>query len=406
MKKVFNFSLRYIFYTSLLISFISGCKIQFSDAMQMGQVMPGEIDQTIEFTPVRGLIIIPVIIKGTEYRFLFDTGAPSAISESIQKKYGFKIVSTSDLTDAQGNKQNIKYVKIDTLDIQGTPFINTSAFVGNFENNPVLKCLNIDGIIGANLMRYYTWQIDLKNNKLRFTNQSINEICDSTFVKTSFHSDDQYSVLVDFKADEIVVKNIKIDYGFNSWFSLPGNVFDEMENRDVLNNVFIKVGTTTSGLFGKAQKHNTKIGLFNTCTLNNLRLNNLEVQTGKSRLLGTKLLQKYIVTIDWNNKLICFGDPEEISFEELATFGFSIGLSENNRIFFQSIVVDGPAQLAGIEPEMIIDKLNDFSFEDESDFCNYVNDYKAIGDSVILGYYDFGGVYHDTILVKEVLYSN
>lgn len=406
MKKALNFSLRYILYISLLISFISGCKIQFSDAMQMGQVISGEIDQTIEFTPVRGLIIIPVIIKGTEYRFLFDTGAPSAISEAIQNKYGFKVISTSDLTDAQGNKQNTKYVGIDTLGIQGVPFINTAAFVGNFENNPVLKCLNIDGIIGANLMRYYTWQIDLKNNKLRFTNQSINEICESTYVQSSFHTDDQYSVLMDFQAKEIVVKNIKVDYGFNSWLSLPGNIFDEMEKKDVFKEVFIKVGTTTSGLFGKAQNHNTKIGLFNACTLNNLQLNNLEVQTGKSRLLGTKLLQKYLVTIDWNNKSICFGNPEEISIDELATYGFSIGLSENNRIFFQSIVVDGPAQLAGIEPEMIIEKLNEYSFEGESDFCSYVNDYKSVSDSVSIGYYDFGGVYHDTVLVKRFLFSN
>ena len=406
MKKAFNLSLRYIFYTFLLISFISGCKIQFSDAMQMGQVMSGKIDQSIEFTPVRGLIIIPVDINGTKYRFLFDTGAPSAVSEDIQKKYSFKHISASDLTDAQGNRQKTKYVKIDTLDIQGTPFINTAAFVGNFKNNPVLKCLNIDGIIGANLMRYYTWQIDLKNNILRFTNKSIDEICDSNQILSSFYTDDQYSVLLDFKADEIVVKNIKVDYGFNSWLSLPGNIFDEMENQEVFNNVFVKVGTTTSGLFGKAQKHNTKIGVFNSCTLNNLQLNNLEVQTGKSRLLGTQLLKKYLVTIDWNNKSICFGNPDKISTDELATFGFSIGLSESNRIFFQSIIIDGPAQLAGIEPDMIIDKLNDYSFEGENDFCNYVNDYKAIGDTVILGYFDFSGVYHDTILVKEVLFSN
>jgi len=406
MKKVFNFSLRYIFYASLLITFISGCKIQFSDAMQMGQVMPGAIDQTIEFIPVRGLIIIPVNIKGTEYRFLYDTGAPSAISEAIQNKYGFKVVSTSDLTDAQGNKQKTKYVEIDTLRIQGIPFINTAAFVGNFENNPVLKCLKLDGIIGANLMRYYTWQIDLKNNKLRFTNQSINDICDSNHIFSSFNTDDQYSVLLDFKADEIVVKNIKVDYGFNSWLSLPGNIFDEMENKEVFKDVVVKVGTTTSGLFGKAQKHNTNIGVFATCSLNSLQIDNLEVQTGKSRLLGTRLLEKYLVTIDWNSKSICFGDPEKISIDELSTYGFSIGLSESNRIFFQSIIIDGPAQLAGIEPDMIIDKLNDFSFEGESDFCNYVNDYKAVGDSVKLGYYDFGGVYQDTILVKKILFSN
>jgi len=406
MTKTFNFFLSYILYSSLLISFISGCKIQFSDAMQMGKVRSGEIDQTIEFTPVRGLIIIPVKIKGTEYRFLFDTGAPSAISEAIQKKYNFKHISASDLTDAQGNRQKTKYVKIDTLNIHGTPFINTTAFVGNFKINPVLKCLNIDGIIGANLMRYYTWQIDLKNNKLRFTNKSVNEICNSNDILSSFYTDDQFSVLMDFQTEEIFVKNIKIDYGFNSWFSLPENIFDEMENKEVFKDVLLKVGTTTSGLFGKAQNHNIKIGVFKSCSLNNLQLNNLEVQTGKSRLLGTRFLQKYLVTIDWNNKSICFGDSEEILADELATYGFSIGLSENNRIFFQSIVVGGPAQLAGIEPEMIIEKLNDFSFENEDDFCNYVTEYENFGDSVIIGYYDFGGVYHDTVLIKKILFFN
>ena len=255
-------------------------------------------------------------------------------------------------------------------------------------------------------MRFYTWQIDLQNNKLRFTDLSINEICDPTFVQSSFYTDDQYSVLMDFKAEEIVVKNLKVDYGFNSWLSLPGNIFDEMENKEVFENVFDKVGTTTSGLFGKPQSHNTKIGVFDTCSINNLQVKNLEVQTGKSRLLGTKLLQKYLVTIDWKSNSICFGNSENISLNELATFGFSIGLSESNRIFFQTIVVEGPAELAGIHPEMIIDKLNEFSFDDENDFCRYVNDYNSIADSVKIGYYDFGGVYHDTVLVKKVLYSN
>jgi len=55
---------------------------------------------------------------------------------------------------------------------------------------------------------------------------------------------------------------------------------------------------------------------------------------------------------------------------------------------------------------MIIDKLNNYSFEGENDFCDYVNDYESIGDTVILGYYDFGGVYHDTVLVKKILFSN
>lgn len=406
MLKASSFFLNFILWVSILISFISGCKVQFSDAMKMGQVKSAEIDRTIEFTPVRGLIIIPVNIKGTEYRFLFDTGAPSAISESIQNKYGFKLISTSDLTDAQGNKQNTKYVKVDTLVIQNNPFINTAAFVGNFKNNPVLKCLDIDGIIGANLMRYYTWQIDLKNNKIRFTNLSIDEICDSTFAWSSFNTDDQYSVLMDFQTEDIAVKNIKVDYGFNSWLSLPGNIFNEMENKDVFKDVFIKVGTTTSGLFGKAQNHNTKIGMLNTCSLNNLQIKNLEVQTGKSRLLGTKFLQKYLITIDWNNKSICFGYPEQISIDELSTYGFSIGLSESNRIFFQSIIVGGPAELAGIEPDMIIDRLNHFQFEDENDFCNYVTEYSTVSDTIYLGYYDFGGVHHDTILVNKVLHSN
>ena len=95
----------------------------------------------------KGLIFLPVIIEGKEYRFLFDSGAPLSISNMLQNNHGFEIVSMGKIIDSDHNRKKVKWSQVDAIHIGDISFTQQTAFIGDFDANPLFKCLKIDGII-------------------------------------------------------------------------------------------------------------------------------------------------------------------------------------------------------------------------------------------------------------------
>src|SRR5436305_13422739 len=50
-----------------------------------GSIAESEFNETVHFQSVSGLIVIPVTIHGKVYEFIFDTGAPTIITEELAK---------------------------------------------------------------------------------------------------------------------------------------------------------------------------------------------------------------------------------------------------------------------------------------------------------------------------------
>ena len=65
----------------ILLIILVGCSMRWTEAIQMGGISQQEFEEVVDIEVTRGLIIVPVIINGETYRFLFDSGAPFSISE-------------------------------------------------------------------------------------------------------------------------------------------------------------------------------------------------------------------------------------------------------------------------------------------------------------------------------------
>jgi len=163
---------------------------------------------TIPFIKTVGLMKVPVEINGKVYSFIFDTGAEiSAIRADLVKSLGGTWLKSDTLYDAHNNKsiqdiynvEKVKFGKHEYSDIQ----------MLTFPNNPIFSCLEIDGIIGVNLIKKNSWIFDFDKDQIVIPNSNFSVI-ENNFTPMKFLIDGlrpKISLLID---------NNKIDFLFDS----------------------------------------------------------------------------------------------------------------------------------------------------------------------------------------------
>ena len=77
---------------SLLVLFLNSCMIRSLAALTSSNLKEKPVKEVvIDFEDVYGLMVVPVVIEGKTYRFIFDTGAGSTvISKEISELKSFK----------------------------------------------------------------------------------------------------------------------------------------------------------------------------------------------------------------------------------------------------------------------------------------------------------------------------
>ncbi|MFY0625590.1 MAG: aspartyl protease family protein [Reichenbachiella sp.] len=372
---------RSIKYSFCIIALLISCKVQWTEALKKGAVQNNSFEEAIEVQVLNDLIIIPVTIEGTQYRFLFDTGAPFSISTQIQNQMSYKKISSSQIKDTDENKSQVDYVTVSTLELGKIAFYNQTAFVANFESNPILKCMKLDGIIGSNLIRHCNWKIDFGNKEITISDLSHSN--DSpNFSNIPFHYDQQYNMMVDLNVGRAKIKNLTIDYGFNRSLSLPTNVFSTLKDKEIIKKTFFEVGTSRSGIIGKPRAINREMGILDTIKLSDVHHFNTLAKAEGSGLIGTGILSKHLIFIDWKNHTIQI-DSKHPSPSNPSSFGFKMGISRENEFYLQSIIEGSPAYNAGLSPNLKVVSVDSLDLITSS-FCDYMNFAKQNPDKLSL----------------------
>ncbi len=355
----------------ILLGLLIGCKTHWSKAVKYGSVPLESFYEVVDIDINSRLIFVPVEISGTTYRFLFDSGAPCSISQELQDELQFKNLRSGHIRDTDNNKAPIEWVLVDTMRIGNVLFAQQPAFVGDFTANPALACLNVDGIIGSNNIKFCNWTIDTQASKMTLTNSGIDSIGDfGTPIKYSY--DRQYNIGFDFKVENVTVKNIHLDYGSTGSLSITQTQFDTLKAYGLLDDVFIQAGVKQSGIVGKVTSVKKEISQIDTLKIGALEIPKVAVGTGTSRLLGNIVLSKYIVTIDSENRKLYFSPyVQERSIAK--TFGFQPGHSDSLNVYLQSITTGSPAEKAGLEANMQVLRIDSLDFENAHTICDYMD---------------------------------
>lgn len=354
-----------------ILIFFNSCVLSFSQLMRRGETINNDFEVTVKFDEYLGLVIVPVEINGKTYRFLFDTGATTGISSDLNEKLNNNTIFRGGLIDSDKNRTIVKYVSVDSLNIGGISFTNQSAFVINFDKNPILKCMDLDGILGSNTIKNCNWKIDFQNKKIELTNKEINP---TDKLNIPFKTDRQYNIKIDLKTGGLHITNLKLDYGSNGALSIPKSVIYDLKSQNIMTKITSQIGFSQSGITGEISSIKDLYGKLDSLYFNDLVFNNIPIKTGKG-LIGTGILSNWIVEIDWDHQNLYFTKQKE-QIDQTKTFGLFLNFTENRGVYVQSVILKSEADKKGIVPEMTVLKIGDSNLNNETQFCKSIKAYR------------------------------
>ena len=322
------------------------CVTHWTDAIQQGSIESGDINQVVDFTFENNLIIVPVQVNGKTYRFLLDTGAMTSISKEVQAEFQFKIISKGKLTDSDKSKSTVNYVQVKSMNVGGISFKNQTAFVSDLSANPILDCMNLDGILGSNTMRLCNWEFNYQKEQFTIHNDSDFNIPENA-VELAFKTDKQYDIMIPLGVGANTVRNLKLDTGSNGGLTIPNSIFSTLDQNGRFTSVFTETGKKQSGLFGKPVNIKRKLTYTDSIAVKGLTMNDVEIKTGTSGLIGNEILSRFEFAINWKKRVLYFV-PAGLPTSFNATFGISISINKNQNFYIQSIVEESKAYKKGI----------------------------------------------------------
>ena len=275
----------------------------------------------ITYKELKSKLIIPVIIQGKTYQFLFDTGAPNLISHTLEKEIQTRELSSIRVKDANDSGRPLNVVTIPVLEIGGVVFKNSPAIVNDPASNFLFDCLGIDGIIGSNLLRNSIVQIDSGKKQIIITDQMNRLDLEGKGFLDMALSTGQSSpyIWIQLRGEGKASEQVLIDTGAQGFYDLSGNSFEVLDNLKVFGSVESATGYKGLGLFGvsKPMLH-YRVLVPELAILGTSFLNVISISTGASKSrIGADLLSHGKVTLDFKNKKFFLeGFEQEVDLRE------------------------------------------------------------------------------------------
>jgi len=368
--------MKYLYF--LLLVMLVGCaRMNLVQLIQDGEVNISNSVTKVPFTYRAGLINLKVVIEGQIYNFLFDTGAPLLVSTEIFNKHGLKNKFSNKVRDSGGKTEELMFTKVPKLTIESAEFLNFGSAVQDMENSEVFKCLDFDGIIGANLFRELHLEINYKEQYLLLTkNWNLFDIPESV-TKTDFTTNISSTPLIDINIEGEMIENITFDTGSNGSLKISNTeISNQMEQRNKKDGLYA-YGFLSYGIHGK-QGNDTicrrKVDYIEIAGQKYEKTNVLF--QSKKDILGNEFLKNFRIFINWPKKEMYLYQHE--IFEDKAYYyhGFKL-VYLNEEYFISKLYVDSEASQKGMKLGDKILSINGISYTQipQSDFCHkFINE--------------------------------
>jgi hypothetical protein len=121
------------------------------------------------FTFRNNHIVLPVTVGGTTYQYVFDTGGYNDITDAIQEKNNFPVLTTQTVGSTNRLKAKVNIVKVDSIRIGSLTIKDLAMLQMNFDNTPSMQCGVDGGLIGASIIKQFVWQINFKTKTIILT---------------------------------------------------------------------------------------------------------------------------------------------------------------------------------------------------------------------------------------------
>lgn len=343
--------------------------------LRKGSVEQKDYNVEIPFEYNVGLIFIDVIIEGNTYKFLLDSGSSNVISTDLAKKLNLQSKSISALEDSQSASSEYNFTTIKKIQIGGLSYLDTGAAILDLNDSDDIACLNIHGLIGANLMKKSIWKIDYQSKTIQLSDNIKSIDISSESEKIPMFTELTGSPIIDVIVNQTEERNVVVDLGSNGGFDLSMDTYNALlnSNPDISQN--LSYGLSSSALSSNAlSKSNFYNVLSSNLSFGEVELANTRISFSENEnvsTIGSQFLENYDVIFNWFDYEIILIKKKEHNLSDLTTYGFSYGYN-NNYITIDKLFENSSASAAGLKIDDKIIKVNDTSFDtvSKSDWCD------------------------------------
>ncbi len=306
-------------------------------------------------------IFLNAEVNGKPYRFIFDTGSPTILSRKVVDELGLVIRGENTGKDANGNLVKMDLSVLDRLKIGDVVFRDIPVFVFDYSHLAVGNCIIDGGVIGSEILPLTIWQINFARKELVITNDTRKlEHIDNAQSSKLKVTDYPFTPVLEHAINGQFTDHAIFDTGCTELLHLNHLAFEDLKKRQIVDSVTAKA----FGTFGESAGGRGKDATFHLVPLQQLavgevRFANIEVWTRNEvpSLIGARIFESHIVTLDYANKIVYFQKYQEPK-TETASFGFRPYL-KNQSLYVGFLRDPSPATEVGIRLHDQILTIND-----------------------------------------------
>ncbi len=279
--------------------------------LNQGAALQGNYYTVIPYSEIKGKIIVDVELQGRKRKFIWDTGAPVSLSDSLSKELGLVTQATINVADQSGAKDSIRIVKVPELSIGGVTFAGVPALVPR-ETTMIFACFGVDGMIGSNLLRNSVVQFDSRNKQIILASDakrlSLNRKQALPMQLTPVQSNPFIKILLK-KGKEDVSDNILLDSGADDFYEMSMSAYKYFAGRGAIIAVTAEgYGSYAGGLHGIAAAQQQYTLAIPELLLGKMTFTQTRATTTYSEesRIGSELFDYGKVTLNYKDKLFYF----------------------------------------------------------------------------------------------------
>ena len=301
-----------------------------------GMVIPYEI--------VGGKMCVNMKVDNVEHRFIFDTGGQTMVVNKLKEELGMHFVDSMTVTDATSIKRTYPRYAIDKATFNGGRYIlrNIPALIME-EENKVLDCFNVVGIIGNDIISKFILQIDPEKKEITLlppsskVNTSLRNM-----VKFEPNKSNMPMFLIGLESGETM--KALFDTGSKYFLSILPAALDKLQGTPAVEVTHEGQGRTSMGITGTLNLQDKQLASLPLVTVGTGKFGNVLASTSQVpvSLLGVELLQYGKVTIDYGHSRFYFEPFEKKIITPAGESLWNVGL----------IVADGVLRIASLWDDM------------------------------------------------------
>jgi len=293
-----------VYILAILIFLSSSCFAQRS-TFNKGGIIVKNYYQEIPYESAGGYLFVFPEIQGIKQKFLVDTGAPAQISAELSKTLGLKTISTAGVTDASGNKSELEIVILPEIKLGGLSFNTFPALVSSSE---LYACMQLDGVIGSNILRNTIIQIDPIKHLIIFTDDDSKLNLTKEHVTAISFGEPQSYPYINTGFGGKAVQTVGLDTGSPYFIVMAESHAQKFLKNSTLEKIASGYGSNSRSLSGSQKPDSLYRVQIPALHIAGTEFTNIITETNKSSKtrIGTKLMLQGVTTLDFIHKRFYF----------------------------------------------------------------------------------------------------